>query len=490
MRVAALILGAGAALGVPGPGRAQVPETDPEPEAGAHPDAPADALAGRWEGAISVPGQELGIAVTFASSEEGLEARIDIPAQGASGVPLREVSFDPPAVRFELPAGPGLAVWEGELAGNRIEGRFTQGGAEGTFHLERAGRADGAGDEEEEPPPYRQEEVGFGHGDVRLAGTLTLPEGPGPFPAIVLISGSGPQDRDETLFGFRPFRRIADHLTRAGIAVLRYDDRGVGGSTGDVSSATSADFADDALAAVELLASRQEIDSRAIGLLGHSEGGIVAPIAANRSARVAFLVLLAPTAVPGSEVVLAQSRAIASANGTSELEIARQEAFQRRLLDAIREGRSLEEARAELELMIRDGVRSLPADRRAAIEDPEAFAADQAGRQLRSLGSPWFRHFLDYDPAPALRRLDVPVLALFGARDLQVLPEQNRPPLHAALAEAPVRDVTVETVPEANHLFQAARTGSPSEYATLEKEFVPGLLERIAGWTLSRVRAR
>lgn len=452
---------------------------------------PPEALVGRWEGAIHVLGSALEIVVRFARADDGFEGHIDIPAQGASDLPLQAISFDPPRVRFELPAGPGLAVWDGKLAGERIEGRFLQGPAEGTFALDRVAGADETeGDpsdaEPPAPPPYREAEVAFGEGTVRLAGTLTVPRGPGPFPAVVLISGSGPQDRDETLFGFRPFREIADHLSGSGIAVLRYDDRGVGGSTGDLSAATTDDLADDALAGVALLAGRPEVDPAAIGLLGHSEGAIVAPSAAARSARVAFLVLLAPPAVPGSEIIREQSRAIARAGGGDEASLARQEVFQRRLFAALRRGGDLEEVEAELREMTLDGIASLPAERRETVPDPGAYAAEQARRQLEGMRSRWFRHFLDHDPAVALREVGVPVLALFGERDLQVLPAQNAPALRSALDRAPTDDVTIDTVTGVNHLFQAAGTGHPAEYPTLEKAFVPGLLERIADWILSR----
>lgn len=449
-------------------------------------------LDGRWEGSLTALGQELEISVTFASEGSSLAARIDIPAQGVRGLELRNVSLEPARVHFELPAGPGLAVWDGALRGDTIAGEFTQAGVVGTFALTRAADAEAPGvvrpgRSEDATPRFRHEEVAFQNGDVVLAGTLSFPEGPGPHPAIVLISGSGAQNRDEEIFGFQPFRLIAERLTRDGIAVLRYDDRGVGGSTGSVAESSSEDFADDVLAAVELLKSRPEIDPAAIGLLGHSEGGLVAPLVATRSADIAFLVLLAAPSVSGEEILLEQGELIGRANGASQEAIERQRRHQRRIFDLLRRGASRGELEAGLERMIRESVDAMPPRQRASIVDVDAFVATQLEPQLAATTSTWFRYFLDHDPRPALRRTRAPVLALFGELDLQVPPAQNRGPMAEALSSAGNPDVTIEIIPGANHLFQAAATGSPTEYIALEKEFAPGLLDRISAWILARI---
>lgn len=451
----------------------------------------AAGIEGRWEGSLTALGQELEFSVTFDAAMSPLAARIDIPAQGARELRLQNVSFVPPRVHFELTAGPGLAVWDGLLRGEAIEGQFTQSGVVGTFNLSRVRPPDTrgvvrAGRPEDGIPRFRHEEVTFENGDVVLAGTLSLPEGPGPHAAIVLISGSGAQNRDEEIFGFQPFRLIAEHLTREGIAVLRYDDRGVGGSTGNVADATSEDFADDVLAAVELLTKHPAVDRAAIGLLGHSEGGLVAPLAAARSDNIAFLVLLAAPAVPGAEVLLSQGELIGRANGASTDAIERRRAHQRRIFDMLRLHAPRAELEAELARMIREGIDSMSDERRASIVDVDAFVATQIEPQLAATTSTWFRYFLDHDPREALRRTRVPVLALFGELDLQVPPAQNREPMAEALSRAGNSDVTIEVIRGANHLFQAAATGSPSEYIALEKAFVPGLLDRISGWITAR----
>jgi pimeloyl-ACP methyl ester carboxylesterase len=443
------------------------------------------APSGRWEGAIVVLGSELGMSVDFTTGDSGLSATMDIPQQSAKGLPLRQVRYEAPTVHFELLGGPGLAVFEGTLDGDSIVGSFSQSGVTGTFYLRPAGAAKSAvPPPPAEPVPYFEEEVTFTNGDVTLAGTLTIPEGQGPFPAAVMITGSGAQNRDEEIFGLRPFRWIADYLTRHGIAVLRYDDRGVGGSSGTIQTATSEDFALDALAGISLLAARGDIRPDAIGLVGHSEGGIVAPMAAVRSPSVAFIVLLAGTAVTGEEILYAQGEAILRANGATAEQLRIQREVQEMLFRAVRTNEGWEEAQQIVEQQARAAIAELPEEQRAAIPDLDTFVRTRAQQQLVAVQLPWFRFFLDFDPATVLEKVNVPVLALFGEKDLQVPPDVNVGPMRAALERAPTKDFTIEVVPGANHLFQEAVTGSPTEYATLKKEFVPGFLDLMTRWIL------
>jgi len=444
--------------------------------------SPTTGVEGRWGGALTILGTELPFSVTFEIPDGNLLATMDIPAQGASDLPLTSVSYEDSRVHFELQAGIGLAVWDGIHEGDVIEGEFTQNGALGTFRIEREG---GAGTvEEPELLPYQQEEITFEHGQFHFEGTLTLPHGPGPFPAVVMITGSGPQDRDEQLVGFRPFRIIADHLTRLEIAVYRYDDRGVGSSTGSVSEATSSDFADDVLAAATRISAHPRIDAARIGLIGHSEGGIVAPIAANRSSAISFAVLLAGTSVTGAEVIYEQAMLIARTASASEDDIAKQTQFQQRMFEALKRGEDLEQFRDEMAADFRQAIATAPPEQRAAISDVDEFIETRVNTEIAQIQTPWFRYFLSYDPAVALRKAEIPILALFGELDLQVSPAQNYEPMVEALSGND--DVTIEVIPGANHLFQAAVTGSPSEYATLDKSFIPGFLEKISDWILAR----
>lgn len=444
-------------------------------------------IDGAWNGSLTIGPQTLRITVRFTTSETGLRATIDIPQQGATGVQLQNVSYDDSRVYMELPAGPGLAVFDGRQVGDSIGGAFTQAGLGGTFFLKRSSQAAAMPKEPPEPLPYAEEEVTFHNAGITLAGTLTLPESGAPHPAVVMITGSGPQNRDEELFGFKPFHLIADHLTRNGVAVLRYDDRGVGGSTGSVSEATTEDFARDVLAAVDFLKNRSDIDPERIGLIGHSEGGIVAPLASSMSDDVAFMVLMAGTSVSGAEILIEQGALIMRASGATEADMEKQIAFQKRTFEAIRSGDGWDELAADLETRLRESIAEMPDSQQNAITDVDAYIDAQIQAQLTALQTPWLRYFLDYDPAVTLRTIDTPILALFGELDLQVPPAQNRGPLEQALRDGNHPDYTVRVLPRANHLFITATTGSPTEYATLEKVFVPEFLPLITEWILERV---
>ena len=331
-----------------------------------------------------------------------------------------------------------------------------------------------------QPPfPYGVEDVFFDNQDAgaRLAGTLTLPEGEGPFPAAVLVSGSGAQDRDEEVFGHRPFWVLADHLSRRGIAVLRYDDRGSFESTGDFDSATSEDFADDALAAVDFLQSRGEIDPQRVGIIGHSEGGLIAPMAATRSDNVAYIVLLAGTGVDGESILLAQQQLIARALGASEEDIALGQAINRAVFAIVKRESDNQTAADEIIRMIRLYEGLTGAQRR---ELETAYTA-----QFSFLLSPWYRFFLTYDPATSLRQVQVPVLAINGTTDLQVPPD-NLEAIADALAEAGNPDYTTVELPNLNHFFQNSSTGSPAEYASIEETFAPEALNVVSDWLVAR----
>jgi pimeloyl-ACP methyl ester carboxylesterase len=450
---------------------------------------PQSPVEGRWQGAILIMGSELKIEVTFKTAGTGLTATIDIPQQGAAGLPLTAVRHEAGKVHFELQAGPGLAVWDGELKGGEISGRFTQAGIEGTFALKRP--EEKAALAPSEPLPYAEEEVKVQNGPVTLAGTLTLPQTGKPFPAVVMISGSGAQNRDEEVFGFKLFRLLADHLSRNGFAVLRMDDRGVGGSTGSVAASTSEDFAGDALAEVTYLKGRPDIDPKRIGLCGHSEGGLVAPIAAARSSDVAFIVLMAPPGLTGEKIMIAQGEAIGRAVHLPEADIQKNAELQRKIFAAVRAGQGVIELGDEIRRLALERINELPAEQRRAISNPEQYAEKTADQQIKGVQSAWFRFFLDYDPAPALTKVRCPVLAVFGELDLQVVPhEENQKAIAGALERGGNKDHTLKTISKANHLFQDATTGSPSEYATLKKEFAPGFLAEVTAWLKAKAGVR
>lgn len=336
--------------------------------------------------------------------------------------------------------------------------------------------------------PYAAEEVTVEAGAVTLAGTLTLPRNPGPHPAVVLISGSGAQDRNEesaALPGYQPFRIIADCLTRQGIAVLRYDDRGTGSSTGDHLHATSADFADDAEAVLAYLRHRPEIDPAQVGLLGHSEGTLIGAMIAARNPAVAFFIALGATAHDGYAILLEQTADMLRAAGADDATVAAQVAKTQRALDLI-----LAEEWDALEAMLMEEtmaqLAALPAAQKDAIGDLEAYAAEQVAQSMAQ-NQGWMRFFITHDPAADWAQIDVPVLVVLGGLDTQVDQEKAQASLQAAFDAAGNPDATITTFDQANHLFQAAQTGAPAEYAELPNEFVSGFLTTLSEWLLTRV---
>jgi pimeloyl-ACP methyl ester carboxylesterase len=322
------------------------------------------------------------------------------------------------------------------------------------------------------PFPYAEEEVTFSGGaeGIVLAGTLTLPRGEGPFPAALLIAGSGPQDRDESLANHRPFLLIADALTRKGIAVLRYDKRGVGKSTGNPDTATTMDLAADAKGALAFLKSRKEIDGSRIGLIGHSEGATIAPYLAAHSKEVKWLVLLAAPATTGEQTLLNQSELIGRAGGLSDEQLEASLGFDQAAYGLVRQEKDPTALAEKLVALVKEtGLdAALPP---ATLET-----------QLRMLAAPWFRFFLDYDPVPNLKAVSCPVLALYGQKDLQVSAKTNLPLLQKAFHDALNTQAETRELPELNHLFQHAYTGTPAEYAAIEETFSPEALALIVDW--------
>src|SRR4030095_8105409 len=438
-----------------------------------------------WSGYINIMGSKLGIAVHFKNENNVLGATIDIPEQSANGIELKKVSFNNPNVHFELESALGQAIFAGTYYEDSISGSFTQKNISGTFVL---AKGDLEPTENTENLPYRSEEVTFTNDGIKFAGTLTYPEAEGKHPAVVMITGSGPQNRDENIFGFKIFKIIADHFTSKGIAVLRYDDRGVGGTKGkSVDESTTEDFARDVLAAVDYLKSRDIINPAQIGLMGHSEGGIVAPLAASNSPDIAFIVLMAGTAVSGYEIIVEQSKLIMSADNASKQEIEGYTKMLAAVYNAVKNNTPLEVVRVDIRNSIIENFENIPLKERKGIKDKEKYADEVAEKTIEEFNNTWMKYFLLYDPAPALTKTKCPVLALFGEKDLQVSAKQNKNPMAEALKKGGNKDYKIVIFTNANHLFQSAYTGSPNEYGSLPKEFVPGFLETVSEWILERV---
>ena len=450
----------------------------------------SQSVLGDWNGILNIQGTQLRIVFHISETGGTYTATLDSPDQKAFGIPAGETTFAENNLEIKLPNLAAQYKGKYDAAAQVVDGTFSQGGATFSLKLTR---------EEQEkqelkrpqnpvaPFPYAQEDVTYDNPaaqGVTLAGTLTLPKGDGPFPAVILISGSGPQNRDEELLGHKPFLVIADHFTRNGIAVLRFDDRGVGQSTGDFATATSADFATDVQAGVEYLKTRKEINARKIGLAGHSEGGLIAPMVAAKSADVAFIVLMAGPGVSGDKVIRLQSRLISKAEGKSEQEIKADDNFLKKAFKELKKTKNIEATRLKLKNTMMKEMEKLPAADKEKLGNLDQVATSQ----VNSITSPWFRYFLFYDPATSLEKVKCPVMAINGGKDLQVDPNQNLPAISSALKKGGNTRFVVKEIPGLNHLFQHTDTGKPSEYAEIEETIAPEALNYMTGWILEQTK--
>jgi len=438
------------------------------------PAKPSD-IDGAWLGRLDTGGASLRLVFRITNTGDGLTATLDSPDQGMHGLPGTAVTRDGSSLKIEN--NQIESSFAGKIAADlsSIDGTWSQRGHDTPLVLKRVQNESELEVKRPQNPvrpyPYREEEVTYTNKvqNVTISATLTIPQGKGPFPAVVLITGSGAQDRDERLLGHKPFLVLSDYLTRHGIAVLRADDRGTGKSTGDFKTATSADLATDAEAGVAYLKTRAEVNAYKIGLIGHSEGGLIAPMIAARNKDVAFIVMMAGTGVPGDQILPAQSEAIEVAGGKNREAAAKDAVKERAMLTLV----ETEKDEAALEKELREKMTG---------DVPDA----QIGAAIKQLTSPWFRYFLTYDPATALRKVTCPVLAINGELDKQVLPNQNLPPIRKALEEARNKHFEIDEMPELNHLFQTAKTGALSEYAEIEETIAPVALEKMGSWILKQ----
>ena len=436
---------------------------------------------GNWLGVLKVAAVELRVVVRISASTDGsLMAVMDSPDQGAKNIPVDKVDCTSTGLKLSVAGIRGS--FEGTFGqdGNTLSGTWQQGGVSIPLELKRVQEVPEAKRPQtpQKPYPYKEEEVVFENksAGVKLAGTLTMPNKQEPVAGVILLSGSGPQDRDETIFNHKPFWVLADYLTRNGIAVLRFDDRGIGKSTGDFSQATTEDFSGDALAAVEFLKTRKEIDIRKIGLIGHSEGGLIAPLAAVRSTEVRFIVLLAGTGLPGEDILLTQARLISQASGVSESAIAANQDLQKRLFAIVKE----EKDRVAAEKRLAEAIK-ISMDK-GSEESKKAMPEAAMTAQIKSVNSPWFRFFLTFDPRPILQKVSCPTLALNGEKDLQVAAKENLPAIENALKTGGNKNYTVKELPGLNHLFQSCQSGTVAEYGKIEETFSPLAMKIIADW--------
>ncbi|MCE7990389.1 MAG: alpha/beta hydrolase [Roseivirga sp.] len=444
----------------------------------------AQDITGQWHGALDVQGSQLRLVLHVKQVDGAYKARLDSPDQGAKGMPISSITFENNVLKFSL--SNINASYNGTFSSNSFTGTWSQGGGSLALNFKREVIEKKVAKRPQEPVkpyPYLEEEVLFENSEagIKLAGTLTLPKTAGPHPVVILISGSGPQDRNEELAEHKPFLVIADHLTRNGIAVLRYDDRGVAKSEGNFGTATTKDLATDASSAVAYLTTRSDIDQRHIGLMGHSEGGIIAPIVAAESKDVAFIVLLAGTGIPGDELLLMQSEAISSAQGVSGPMLERSLEINAGVFKLIKEATDETELEAELSKYI---LAEVPASFRPANMTEEEFVKSQTSTVL----APWMQYFIKYNPAEVLPQVNCPVLAVNGDKDLQVPSKVNLEAIKAGLAKGGNTQVKTIEFPGLNHLFQKTETGLPGEYGKLEETFSIEVLKEVTHWLKEQIK--
>lgn len=443
--------------------------------------APPQSVAGKWLGIIKAPGAELRIAFEISAAKEGgYTAVVHSIDQGAMNIPMSSVTLNGDSLRLELK---DAFAYEGKLQpdGNTIEGNWIQGDST-PLPMKRVDTIPQLNRPQtpQKPYPYREEEVVYANpaAQVSIGATLTIPQGKGPFPAVLLIAGSGPHDRDESLLGHKPFLVLADHLTRHGIAVLRADKRGIGKTTGTFNDNGLKEYVSDALAGVAYLKSRTEIDARKIGLLGHSQGGSVAPMAAAQSLDVSYLVLLAAPGLSGYDILVLQDGTEAKAGGSTDEQVELIRGFSRRFYGLVLRAKDA----AEIERETKALYATLTDAEKQALDWPNLHGTLSLSWALH----PGARDTLTSDIGPALRQAHCPVLALNGSKDCQVPPKENLGRIGTELKAGGNQDYTLRELPGLNHLFQTCNTGAGSEYLKIEETMSPLALQAVSDWISAR----
>lgn len=444
----------------------------------------AQDITGSWGGSLEVQNRKLRLVFHIEMNDTVLTTKMDSPDQAAFGLPTTRTSFKDHKLEI-VATGLGL-FYNGALVNDTIRGTLNQGGIpfplllmheEGPqFHRPQTPVT---------PLPYISEEVTIitdKKENRSLAGTLTLPDSAGTFPAVVLIAGSGPNDRDETLFGHKPFLVISDFLTRNGFAVLRYDKRGVGASTGDYSKATIQHFAEDAHAAVDYLKQRREIDPQHIGLLGHSEGGIIAPMVAATDNEIGFIVMMAGPGTRGVEVVLDQNDNSLRQQGIEPETIEKIQKFNRELFESLLEWDGSESDRTALRDRLSFLWEQLPLLIKLKVEKEPYIRS-----QYNGMITPGYRSFLALDPVICIGKVTCPVFAINGENDTQVPAEKNLTAIKKALERGGNYQGVTKSYPGLNHLFQESTTGQMNEYATTEQTISPEVLTDIFNWMKKQI---
>lgn len=444
-------------------------------------------ITGTWNGILKVQGMQLRLVFKVTKSENGYSSTIDSPDQGAKNIPVTNTTFENSKIKFEVTNA--KIEYNGELSDTKIIGTFKQGSQEFPMNLSKNPLEKEILKRPQEPTKpysYYSEDVTFQNtkANISLSGTLTLPKKNGFFPSVILITGSGPQNRNEELLGHKPFLVISDYLTKKGIAVLRYDDRGIGDSKGDFKTATTVDFATDVESAINYLKTRKEINKNKIGLVGHSEGGLIASIVASKSKDISFIVLLAGTGIQGDKLLLLQQKLISRAKGISETDIKKSNQTNVKLFEIVIQSNDNQKFKTDLTNHIKETLKS-----DTSIEIPNGLTKEEfISIQVNQISNPWMQYFIKFNPASVLEKVKCPVLAVNGEKDLQVPSNENLTAIKNALKIGGNENVTIKEFPRLNHLFQECKTGLPNEYAKIEQTFSPIVLTEISNWILNQIK--
>ncbi|PZR19229.1 MAG: alpha/beta hydrolase [Flavobacterium psychrophilum] len=441
----------------------------------------AQDITGKWQGNLVVPGGKLRLVLNIAAGVGGYTATMDSPDQGAKDMPIDKIAFTDNTLTFSIAAA-GIN-YKGKLENGIIKGTFNQGTYALALDLSKGEIIEVKAKRPQEPKapfPYYMEDVTFKNekAGITLGGTLTLPKKDGVYPVVILISGSGAQDRNSELMEHKPFLLWADHLTRNGIGVLRYDDRGVGKSGGNPVNDTSADFATDTQAALDYLKTRKEVNKKKIGLIGHSEGGLIAQLVAEKNPDIAYIVSLAGPGIKVSELMILQNYLAGKSDGIPENELTAMGVTLRKAYNVII---------TENDEKIRKAtVNDILTKEFGAFFASKGVPKDEIGRviagQTEQLTSPWFVYFLRYDPAPVIEKLKCPILALNGSKDIQVAADANLDGIKRAAEKSGNKKVVTKKLMNLNHLFQECTTGSIQEYGEIEQTIAPVALDEVTNW--------
>jgi len=439
---------------------------------------------GIWQGKLNIsPAVQLSIVLHIDKKDDGtLSASMDSPDQSAYGIKVDKITVTQDSLHFTVIAIAGNYSAGYNKDSLMLVGIWSQGAYSFPLNLKKTDKVEEVKRPQlpVKPYPYNDEEVVFENkiDSIKLGGSFTFPKEGNNFPAVVLITGSSWEDRDETIFNHKPFLVIADYLTKKGFAVLRFDDRGGGASTGNMTKATTLDFVKDVKAAVDYLKTRKEVNQNKIGLIGHSEGGMIAPLVASERNDIAFIILLAGPGLTGEEILIRQTELISKVGGIPDQEIEKNVKLSKSIYAELRKSKDSEEANERVKKLLGKYIETLSDSEKNDLGDTKAFVE----RQSKAVSSPWFKLFLTYDPIPVLEKVKCPVLALNGEKDLQVPPKEDLAAIEKALKTGKNKNYKTMLLPGLNHLFQTAQTGSPNEYGKIEETFSPLALQAISDW--------